>query len=197
MRTRMLIPVAGAVFVAIVAAGCVSMAVHVRYDGMAKFDQFRTFDWIPKPAADNPASDLVPGFRERVRRVLARLLTEKGLQQAPEGVQPDLHVVFYSHLANEERPWVSNWGLPYHPWYVEPWGYTWDAWLDDWQPSVEAGTVEIGTLVVDLVDAKTHKLVWRGWGRGVVDPGAEESELLDAARQILDRFPPSQAPPNR
>jgi len=175
------------------ACGCAPISVHVRYDPKVDFSDYKTFDWIPRPEKDNPAADVVPGFREKVRLTLERLLAERGITPAPEGSQADLHVAFYFHISQHSRAWwVSNWGYPYYPW-VGYWGYRWDPWFDPWSPGwVEVVSYDVGTMVVDVVEAKTKRLVWRGWGRGVTDPQAPDQKLLEAVRRIMNRFPPSQ-----
>jgi hypothetical protein len=53
---------------------------------------------------------------------------------------------------------------------------------------------EEGTLLLDLVDALTNQVVWRGWAQDVVDGLAEdqvrmEAEIDEAVRRIFERFP--------
>ena len=48
----------------------------------------------------------------------------------------------------------------------------------------DAGVYEQGTLIVDLLDAKTGRLAWRGAGRHVFQPeqtADERSERIDRA----------------
>ena len=193
-RTRVLLSCSLGLGLALALAttGCAGLKVHVRYDGLARFDEYKTFDWIPKADDQNTPTGLEPAFRAKVRKVLARLMIEKGYERASQGTPPDVYIVFYDHFDNPAQPWLSSWGRPYHPWYVNPWGYSWDDWLEGWRPSATAGQAEIGTMVIDVVDAKTHKLVWRGWGRGAVDPKATEEDLLRYAGDIMERFPSDQ-----
>ncbi|MNC86612.1 hypothetical protein D3C83_22840 [compost metagenome] len=51
-----------------------------------------------------------------------------------------------------------------------------------------------GTLVIDLVDARTNRLVWRGWATAaidgvVADQARLERRVHDAVERILDRLP--------
>lgn len=49
---------------------------------------------------------------------------------------------------------------------------------------------EAGTVVVDLVDAKTHKLVWRGSVQDAVNnPANITTQLAQEVGQILNKFP--------
>jgi hypothetical protein len=49
-------------------------------------------------------------------------------------------------------------------------------------------------LTIDVVDARTNRLVWRGWAEGVVEGVIDNQSFMDdtidtAVRRILDRFP--------
>jgi hypothetical protein len=60
--------------------------------------------------------------------------------------------------------------------------------------SVDVYQYKEGTLIVDVVDAKTKQLVWRGFATGTVDPDAKpeqrERKLNDAIAQMMAQFPP-------
>jgi hypothetical protein len=51
-----------------------------------------------------------------------------------------------------------------------------------------------GTIVVDVIDARTNALVWRGWAQdsvtGIADHPGRMADYVDAAmRKIMERFP--------
>lgn len=175
---------------ALAMAGCTPIRVQVRADPEADFGQYATFAWIEQPDGYNPAKDLVPGFRRQVRSAVETILIEKGYDQAPEGATPDFRVAFYTHVTHKHRVlWVSNWGYPYHPWSAY-WGYNWGPWYDPWSPPwVDVDYYDVGTMVIDVIDAESNELVWRGWGRGVSSPGTPAGQLMAAARKIMKRFP--------
>jgi hypothetical protein len=41
---------------------------------------------------------------------------------------------------------------------------------------------EAGTLVIDVIDARTNRLIWRGWAQGAVKGMLENEDTM--ARQI-------------
>jgi len=51
-----------------------------------------------------------------------------------------------------------------------------------------------GTLILEVVDAASGRLVWRGWAQAEVkskaDPGQREARIWEAVAKILDQFPP-------
>ena len=59
------------------------------------------------------------------------------------------------------------------------------------QPSLQAGE---GTLIIDMIDASTKQLVWRGSATGVLDenPSPEKvtQNVNNAVAAILAQYPP-------
>jgi hypothetical protein len=58
-----------------------------------------------------------------------------------------------------------------------------------------------GTLVIDLVDAHTEKLIWRGWAERV-DPFIDNQDWMDmtidrVVAEILKKLPPRTQQPFR
>jgi hypothetical protein len=63
---------------------------------------------------------------------------------------------------------------------------------DDCEPT--AGEYDEGTLVLDMVDARTNKVVWRGSARGVVNGLIDNQNLMErkideAVRRMLEPLP--------
>ena len=53
---------------------------------------------------------------------------------------------------------------------------------------------DAGTITLDLVDARTNRLVWRGWSEGSFD-GIDSQPIIEARvdeaiAKILERLPP-------
>ena len=64
---------------------------------------------------------------------------------------------------------------------------------DDCQSDVT--TYEAGTLVLDIVDSRTNRVIWRGWAQdtveGVLDNGDEMARQINTAvTRMLARLPP-------
>jgi len=69
-------------------------------------------------------------------------------------------------------------------------GYAWGG------PGMTTATViPIGTIVVDLVDAKTKNLVWRGVVKDELDrdlyPEEREKKAIEIAKKLFADFPPA------
>jgi hypothetical protein len=91
----------------------------------------------------------------------------------------------------------------YSPYYGGYWGLGWGwGWYRPWYaygaPFVYPGSVTYaekghykeGTLIIDLIDTHTHKIVWRGFGVGEVhhDPQKDVEDLPKVVDGILDQL---------
>jgi hypothetical protein len=52
--------------------------------------------------------------------------------------------------------------------------------------------IPVGTLVLDMYDGKTHKLVWRGTADEVISRSTDKNDdsMDKAINAMLDKFPP-------
>lgn len=184
---------------AVSSIACAGPQVRTQYDPTARLSELRTFDWLPRPEDSNPAADVVPGFRERLRATLEASLQQRGVRRIAAGGKADFFVVVYTHTKTETHQWVSSSGYPYGPWGAGswgggPWGYAaGPRYAGGYAGAGSPMNVEqwrVSTLVIDFVDGKRRQLVWRGWSQASSDAEAPEKKLLEAARAIVERFPP-------
>jgi hypothetical protein len=70
----------------------------------------------------------------------------------------------------------------------------------DYESCVGAGcqppvtVYEAGTLVVDIVDTRTNRVIWRGWAQDSIedeleDPDKMEQQIEEAVARMLTRLP--------
>jgi hypothetical protein len=169
------------------AAACSSIEVKTQYDAKVDFSRYRTFDWVPKPTTTGPLAHVAPEYRARLEHAVEVALDAKGLHKAPSNVAPDLQLDYHVRLRIDQDTWVSNWGWPYLPTSQADWGY---AYSNLPGPAVEVRDYEVGTLVMDIVDTKERRLVWRGSATGAADPSATQSMLVSEAQRVLASYPP-------
>jgi len=103
---------------------------------------------------------------------------------ADSGINSDFQVAY--HGGSENKIEVSNWGYAY--------GQR-GAYYGASRSSVDVYQYQEGSLIIDIVDTKTHKLIWRGTARKVLDtnPTPEErtATINAAVAKILEAFPPT------
>jgi hypothetical protein len=167
-----------ALALAVSGAACSTVKVTTDYDRGVDFRHFRTFAVVGgKVINEGVVGAEGPFVRERLTSALQAGLDARGLTPAPE--RPDLLVTYVAGAKTRqdlERVVTSYQGGPY--WYGP--SYT-DFWVTDHLH---------GTLVVDIVDASTKKLVWRAMAEAVDQPFADPEFLNRAVARALAHFPP-------
>jgi hypothetical protein len=97
-----------------------------------------------------------------------------------DSASPDFKVAYYASARERLDVTLWNYGYPgrWGGWYPEP-GYA------------TAVPYAEGTVIVDVVDAKTNELLWRGRSqvRSSDDPAEFEKDLRGAVQSIVHRFP--------
>jgi hypothetical protein len=148
-----------------VAAGAAE--IKVDYDKQADFTRYKTWSWRRGTPAPNPVAD------KRLREAIESRLAARGFSRVESG--GDLAVVYHAAAEND----VS----------LEKLGYK------DPEFGTEATRVRVlrvGTVLVDVIDASTGKVVWRGHGRDatVPAPRAVERMIDEGIEQLFRQFPP-------
>jgi hypothetical protein len=165
----------------VLAFSAVALAIDTKtdYDHSANFTQYRTFDWkVPKAANGVVTNSLV---MSRIQAAAAERLTTKGLRR--DTAKPDLYVV--AHVAAKDVRDVD---------YLPPIG-GWRSW--GWMgPDIIVNEYVKGTIVLDLVDTKTNKLVWRAVTTDTASDLLDVQSAKNVDKMIadsLEHFPPKQS----
>jgi hypothetical protein len=170
----------------IVLEGCSTMQVYSDHDPSASFAGLKTYDWINAakkvtgdPRLDNPALD------KRIRELIQGQLATQGYTLAPGGT-PDFLVGY--HVALEKKLAVSTMNDYYG--YRAGWGWSYGAGTGTMMPQSYTYEYEQGSLIIDVVNPKTHDLMWRGSAQAEVNRKKGREQLNEAVTRILERFPP-------
>ena len=184
---------------ALLLSACETMQVSHDYNPAVDFAKFRTWAW-KEPAVqyqpNNPMlrSDLT---EQRIVQAISGQLDQRGLRLAAAGSKPDLQVQAWLIVANRQEQVVTNYGYG-GPW-GGPWGGYWGGpWEGYWGAPMYNETrnvvYQVGTLQIDLIDAKDGKLVWRGSAEKVIDssptPSERSAAINEAVTKILSTYPP-------
>lgn len=166
--------VATAVLGLSLAACAGSMRIESDFDATTDFSQYRTYTWAGEqritgdPRLDNPLLDA------RIRSAIDQQLTAIGLRQASGSA--DLGVRYHAVL--DDRVRVDT----YREYYTGVFRQT----------SMTTEYTE-GTLVLDLYDAKSNKLVWQGSAEAEVhldnSPELQSTRINEAVRKMLEGYP--------
>lgn len=185
MQTRIRGWIVGAGVIA--AAGCAGQHVSTDYSPTIDFGGFHSFTLVTQP--DSGGQQLLD---DRVARAVQGQLTAKGLtltDRAKASLYVGYGVVDHTHTrvytAGTGWGWGAGRGWRYHRWGV--------AWPVMMQRDVE--TYTDGTVVVNLVDAKTKRVVWRGEVADVLnlpvgDPAEATRQIDSAVAKMFASYPP-------
>jgi hypothetical protein len=159
---------------ALLAASAASADVDVDFDREAEFSAYRTYGWQEGTPARNEEVEAT------IRRAVDRELRAHGLRPVEPDVRPDLWVA--THASSEEKTFVN----PY------TFGSGWANPARGKKGHVEQDRLEVGTLIVDLVDAEAARVVWRGVATEAISSNPKKiSKKVDkVTRKMFRSYPP-------
>jgi len=154
------------------AATALGQKVRVDSDKTAVFSTFKTYAWKQGTPARNPLMDT------RIIDAIDKQLAVKGMTKVEIGAMPDLIVVY--HAAVDYETQLNTIGYGYG------WGYyggTTTTYVDK---------IPVGTLLVEMGDPKTQKMVWRAQGSSDLSDKPEkiEKKINQITEKMFKKFPP-------
>ena len=172
---------------AVVLNACAGIPVSTDYDPNWQMPPAPVYAWMPHPL--NKADPMVDNdlVEARVRRAVDAQLEAKGMRMAKTEAAANLLVAY--HIGEEEKLDINTFHshFGYYPcWHCWGPGYDSDLWVSQYTQ---------GKLIVDLIDAKSKKLVWRGIAaRRVPDfdtPQQRDQYVRETVAAIFKKFPPN------
>jgi hypothetical protein len=144
--------------------------VSVDSDPAAPFATYKKYAWVDGTPAPNPLNE------DRLHAAVDARLSGKGL--AMNTTAPD--VIVTTHVTTKERQELVANGFGYGPW-----GFGGGFGAAGVETFVE------GTLVVDLYDAHTKKMVWRGVATATASdkPTKNASKMNKALDKMFEKLP--------
>lgn len=164
--------------------GCSSVTVTTDHDPAAPFGRYHTYTLTPAAKRQT----LSPSSEAALRNSLNTSLAARGIHEVPG--KGDVDVV--PHVFSQEKVSVqeyTDWGYGYHGSW--PYGYGhYGMWAGAPRTYVDVNQYTEGTLVLDFIDARTQKLVFRGVGKAVVSgPQSNAEKVREAVEKIVEKFP--------
>ncbi|HKD19110.1 MAG TPA: DUF4136 domain-containing protein [Thermoanaerobaculia bacterium] len=154
---------------------CSSMSTAVDYDHTVDWSQFHTF------ALAEGTRDPETFTQRRIEDGITQALTSRGWTVATSN--PD--VLVYSHtVLSQEKQWTAT--------SMGGWGYR--GWGGMGMTTATQTKIPIGTIIVDMVNPKTHEMIWRGTAQDqVTGTGADKGKVQAAMQALFRNFPPGSA----
>ena len=169
------------VVLATAATGCAAaLNVSSHRAATAEWPRYRTFEWATPDAlpAVDPRLDANLVFRDRMHGAVVSMLLDRGWEEAA-GTPADVQIHYHANVT--ARLDVGSIDAAYGscPGGACP------------EPTVE---YQVGTLILDFIDARTQRLIWRGWAETKLhellrDPDRMTDTVNRAVTRMLAQLP--------
>ena len=149
--------------------------VTTDYAKDANFGQYKTFMWIKEPKMNDPL------MRQRIIDEVNSTLSSKGLKL----VTSDADLAIAAHASTQEERTLQT--------FYNGFGGGWRWGGGFGSATTTVNTYDVGTLVIDVFDARTKEAVWRGSSSKTLsgNPQKNEKSLNKAIAKMFTNFPPS------
>ena len=166
LRTLLLTPLAIA---------CLFAAVRTDYSHSTDFSHYKTYSWLKVEAGNSL-------WQDRIQKDVDAQLAAKGWQKVARSGQASVAAVGSSKNEQQLQTFYNSFGG----------GWFWQG-LDNGVSTTTVEDIPVGTLMVDIFDSGTKKLIWRGSGEKALsgDPEKNEKKLEDIVTDMFKHFPPA------
>jgi hypothetical protein len=169
-------------------ATAIAQQVNTDFDRDADFSKYKTFTYTVCMRIENPLVD------KRIVTALENTLALKGLTKAER--DPDVNVTYHSSTTKDIAIDTNTWGYGYGSgwrWGHGGYGYGGSGYGGGpLSTTTTTRTYTRGTLVIDIWDARTKQLVWRGTAVDTVsdDPEKNDKKVHKALEKLFKKYPP-------
>jgi hypothetical protein len=157
---------------ALALAGTMTLAQNINYDfdRTANFAAFRTYAWTRGTELPDALN------HRRIVGAVDAQLTAKGMHTVAAG---DADVLVAYHASFDRSLEINTFGI---------------GWGPGRSGHARAQEITVGTIAIDIVNARTRAMVWRGTASHDLDPNAKpekrEKNINRAAEKLFKNYPP-------
>ena len=171
----------------IMLTGCATTRVLSDYDHSVEFGKYKTFNWLPKSTGSDFDKGVKNGIVDkRFKRLLQEELKHKGYLLATTA--PDFYISYDTVVKEREGTYYSHFGCLHHGHHRRHGHHHFG---HGYHGSYQKYSYDETTITIDIIDAKAHELVWRGWtSEQAYGPSLHESAIQRAVTDVLLLFPP-------
>jgi hypothetical protein len=146
--------------------------VRTDYDRSANFERYRTYSWKQVRTAD-------PLWADRIRSAVNRELAAKGWTEVPSGGDAAVVAIETTKDHRTLDTFYNGFG-----------GWRWGGFGN---AITNVEVYKVGTLVLDIFDANTRGLIWRGVSTDTLSNKSDKNikKLNKDVQKLLHNFPPS------
>jgi hypothetical protein len=162
------------------ATGSVAQQVKTDYDRSADFSQYKTYSW-EKVHTQNPL------WVDRIKSAVDSTLAANGWTRVESGGNVSIVAMEMTKDHQTLNTYYDDFG--------GGWGWRRGGGFGDGfgTSTTTEETYRVGTLVVDLFDAKTKKLIWRASASDTLSDKSDKNikNLDKGVQKMFNRFPPN------
>jgi hypothetical protein len=149
--------------------------VKTDYDRNANFAQYKTYSWEQVKTKD--ALDV-----DRIKSAINAALAAKGWTQVDSGGDISVMAMEITHNQQTLNTYYDGFGG----------GWRWRGFGGLGEATTTTETYKVGTLIVDLFDAKTKELVWRGSSSDTLSNNSSKNiqNMNKDVEKMFKNFPP-------
>jgi len=147
--------------------------VKTDYDHKTDFGQYKTYSWIHSKASNGLWAD-------RIMEDVDKALSAKGWTRVESGGDAGIAAFGSTHNEQTLETFYNGFG---GGWYWRGFGGPTTTYVS---------TTRVGSLVVDVFDTHSKKLIWRGMGSDALSskPEKNENKLEKTVDEMFKHFPP-------
>jgi hypothetical protein len=163
--------------VLLLASASSAQQVKTDYDRKASFGQYKTYTWEKVQTQD-------PLWVGRIKEAVNASLSAKGLAPVESG--GDIAIVAIETTQNQQtlNTFYDGFGG----------GWRWRGFGGFGEATTTTENYKVGTLVVDLFDAHTKTIIWRGSSSDTLSDKSDKNikNLEKGVQKMFDHFPPDE-----
>lgn len=174
-------------FMSLFLTGEVSAQIEVQYARTIDFSHYKTFTFKRGKVVNNVVIDSsVTAESDEIKNHLVPEFEKKGLNYTNSN--PDLIVSFVSELRQAAQ--MVDMGPTENGTGARGYGnFGPSTWWEEFNPTY-ARIYSQNLLIVDVIDAKTHRLIWRGTSKiKGANPKAQKKSMNKKIKKILKYYP--------
>ncbi|HJP62800.1 MAG TPA: DUF4136 domain-containing protein [Mucilaginibacter sp.] len=213
MKTLLNLMLALLVFAGV--SSCSSYDYYTAGLNRTNMSQYRSYAWMP-PQGKGTSQNAGSAADIKIKDAAVASLNAKGLRLQPNN--PDLLVTYTATVGRGSKTvyastyygsgpgyYGGGWGAGFGWGWGGGWGYR-PYYAFGYSPFIYYGGstavgkehYKEGTVIIDLIDTRTHKIVWRGFGVGEVHHNPQKNvedlpKVIDGIISQLNLAPPATA----
>ena len=163
--------------VLLLASAASAQQVKTDYDRNANFSQYKTYSWEKVQTQD-------PLWVARIKEAVNASLTAKGLTPVASGGDVAIVAIETTQKQQTLNTFYDGFGG----------GWRWRGMGGFGDATTTTENYKVGTLVVDLFDAHTKTIIWRGSSSDTLSDKSDKNikNLDKGVQKMFDHFPPGE-----